>query len=171
MRSLILAAVLAVAAPGMGPQLGRPVPPETISALDLTVMPDGAGLPLGRGSVARGAVVYAERCEACHGARGEGGVEMTPVPPRLTGGVGSLAGPAPVRTVASYWPHAPGLFDYVRRSMPPEEPGALSDDDTYAVVAYLLSIDGIVGPKATVDARTLPRVRMPNAHGFVRAKE
>ena len=169
MRSLILAGLLMAAAPGQGPGLGRLVTPEEIARQDLTIMADGTGLPPGRGSVARGAVVYAERCEACHGAGGQGGVVTSA--PRLTGGVGSLAGPKPLKTISSYWPHAPGVFDYVRRSMPPEQPGALSDDDTYAVTAYLLSIDGIVGPKAVLDARSLPRVRMPNARGFVRAKE
>src|SRR5690606_24223943 len=87
--------------------------------------------------------------------------------PALTGGIGTLAGPAPVKTVASYWPYAAGVFDYVRRAMPPEAPRSLAADDLYAVTAYILSVDGIVAPDAVLDAQTLPRVVMPNRDGFV----
>lgn len=166
--AVTFAALLAVGARAAepGPGLGRPVSPENLVAMDLTIWPDGTGLPPGKGSVTRGAVVYAEQCEACHGARGAGGVDGNP---RLTGGIGSLASPTPLKTVTSYWPHAPGVFDYVRRAMPPMAPGALSDDETYAVTAYLLSVDGIVPAKAQLDRKSLPKVRMPNADGFVTA--
>ncbi len=85
---------------------------------------------------------------------------------QLTGGIGSLPSPQPIKTVASFWPYAPTVFDYVRRAMPLQAPQSLSDEEVYAVVAYLLSVDGIVAPDAVLDARSLPLVRMPNREGF-----
>lgn len=155
------------AAKAAGPQLGRPVSAARLATLDFTIEPDGTGLPQGRGGAREGAAIYEQNCEACHGARGAEPAEGIP---RLTGGVGSLASRKPIRTVASYWPYAPGLFDYIRRAMPPDRPGALSADETYAVTAYLLSIDGVVPSDATLDARALSKVRMPNANGFVDAE-
>lgn len=172
---LAIAAMLALgfdapapkAAKAAGPGLGRPVSAARLASLDLTIEPDGTGLPRGRGAARDGAAIYEQNCEACHGERG---AEPADGIPRLTGGVGSLASRKPVRTVTSYWPHAPGLFDYIRRAMPPDRPGALSADETYAVTAYLLSIDGVVPRDATLDARALSKVRMPNANGFVDAE-
>lgn len=135
-----------------------------LAALDITVLPDGDNLPKGRGTVARGAQVYADACEACHGAAGGGGVARVPA---LTGGVGTLRSDAPVKTVNSYWPQATAIFDYTRRAMPPQAPQSLGADDLYAVTAYLLSVDGIVARSTALEATSLPRVRMPNRHGFV----
>lgn len=172
-RGLVIAASLAVVAAvaqaadrPRGPDLGTPIPPETLAAIDLTIDASGAGLPAGRGTVARGAVVYSRFCQVCHGPAGAGGIEPNP---RLTGGIGSLTSPQPIRTVSSYWPHAPGVFDYIRRAMPHMAPGVLSNDDTYAVVAYLFSVDGIVPADAVLDQDSLPKVVMPNAKGFVDA--
>lgn len=153
----------ASAAPAPGPGLGRQITEDQIRRLDLTVSPDGAGLPEGGGDAARGAVVYGEQCKACHGEGGRGGVGAMP---RLTGGLGSLNTKQPVKTVNSFWPYATGVFDYIRRSMPPTRPQSLSVDDTYAVTAYLLSVDGIVGHQV-LDAKSLPEVRMPNRDGFI----
>jgi mono/diheme cytochrome c family protein len=145
------------------PNLGRPLSPEEISKLDLTVAPDGSGLPSGSGSVSAGAKVYAEKCQSCHGAKGQGGPQD-----QLTGGVGTIASAKPVKTPISYWPSATTIFDYVRRAMPLQSPQSLTDDEVYAVTAYLLSIDKIVPEDAVLDAKSLPQVKMPNRDGFVR---
>lgn len=145
------------------PNLGRPLSPEEISKLDLTVAPDGNGLPAGSGSVSTGAKVYAEKCQSCHGAKGQGGPQD-----QLTGGVGTIASAKPVKTPISYWPSATTIFDYVRRAMPLQSPQSLTDDEVYAVTAYVLSIDGVVPQDAVLDAKTLPQVKMPNRDGFVR---
>jgi S-disulfanyl-L-cysteine oxidoreductase SoxD len=145
------------------PNLGRPLTPEEISKLDITVAPDGNGLPPGSGSVSTGAKVYAEKCQGCHGAKGQGG----PMD-QLTGGVGTIASDKPVKTPVSYWPSATTIFDYVRRAMPLQSPESLSDDEVYAVTAYILSIDKIVPEEGVLDAKSLPQVKMPNRDGFVR---
>jgi len=146
-----------------GPNLGRPLTPEEIQKVDITVSTDGRGLPLGSGSVSAGAAVYAKNCQVCHGALGAGKPQD-----QLTGGLGTLATNKPVKTAASYWPTATTLFDYIRRAMPITAPQSLTNDEVYAVTAYLLSIDGIVPTDATLDAKSLPRVKMPNRDGFVR---
>jgi hypothetical protein len=145
-----------------GPNLGRPVTPEEIRKIDITVSPDGRGLPAGSGSVSAGAAVYAKSCQVCHGAQGAGKPQD-----QLTGGLGTLASGKPVKTPASYWPAATTLFDYIRRAMPITSPQSLTNDEVYAVTAYILSIDGIVSSDAVLDAKSLPRVKMPNKDGFV----
>jgi len=145
------------------PNLGRPLTPEEISKLDITVAPDGSGLPAGSGSVSAGANVYSEKCQSCHGARGQGGPQD-----QLTGGVGTIASEKPVKTPVSYWPSATTIFDYVRRAMPLQSPQSLTNDEVYAVTAYILSIDKIVPEDAVLDAKSLPQVKMPNRDGFVR---
>jgi hypothetical protein len=145
-----------------GPNLGRPLTPEEIRKIDITVVPDGRGLPPGSGSVSAGAAVYAKSCQSCHGAQGAGKPQD-----QLTGGVGSLASGKPVKTAVSYWPAATTLFDYIRRAMPITSPQSLTNDEVYAVTAYILSIDGIVPSDALLDAKSLPRVKMPNRDGFV----
>lgn len=145
-----------------GPVLGRVASPPAIRAMDITVSADGTGLPAGSGSVVQGRATYELQCEACHGPNGGGGIAD-----RLTGGLGSLASAKPIKTVASYWPYAPPLFDYIRRAMPLTAPQSLEDDEVYGLVAYLLSIDGIVATDARLDASTLARIRMPNRDGFV----
>jgi cytochrome c len=141
----------------------RPLPPEEVKQLDLTIAPDGAGLPPGSGSVAAGAEIYARKCQSCHGAEGAGKPQD-----RLTGGVGTLASEKPIKTPVSFWPRATTLFDYIRRAMPINAPQSLPDNEVYAVTAYLLSIDGVVPKDAVLDAKTLPAVKMPNRDGFVR---
>jgi S-disulfanyl-L-cysteine oxidoreductase SoxD len=145
-----------------GPNLGRPLSPEEIQKVDITVAPDGKGLPPGSGSVAAGAAVYATKCQACHGPDGAG----KPME-QLTGGVGTLATAKPVKTPVSYWPSATILFDYIRRAMPTTAPQSLTNDQAYALTAYILSVDGIVAKDAVLDAKSLPKVKMPNRDGFV----
>jgi S-disulfanyl-L-cysteine oxidoreductase SoxD len=145
-----------------GPNLGRPLAPEEIQKMDITVTTDGKGLPPGSGSVSVGAAVYAKQCQACHGPTGTGKPQE-----QLTGGVGSLASGKPVKTPNSYWPSATTLFDYIRRAMPLAAPQSLTNDEVYAVTAYLLSVDAIVPADAVLDAKSLPRVKMPNRDGFI----
>ena len=142
--------------------LGRIATPAEIKGWDIDVARDGANLPPGSGSVERGRVVFSEQCASCHGAEGQGGVGD-----RLVGGQGTLATPRPVRTVGSYWPYAPTLFDYVRRAMPQNAPQSLSNEDVYAVSAYILSLNGLVPADAVLDAKTLAAIKMPNRDDFV----
>jgi len=141
--------------------LGQPATPADIAGWDIDVRADGKGLPQGRGSVSDGQKIFAETCAACHGEHGEGG----PMD-RLVGGVGTLASPNPVKTVGSYWPYAPTLFDYVRRAMPFTAPQSLTADQVYAVCAYILYLNRIIPAGAVLDAQTLPAIEMPNRHGF-----
>lgn len=146
-----------------GPGLGEAPDAAHLAALDFTILPDGTGLPPGSGDAVAGARVYAEHCLACHGERGEGGIND-----RLAGGLSSLDTARPVKTVGSYWPYATTIFDYVRRAMPYPAPGSLSADDVYAVTAYLLHINGIIAEDMRIDAASLPQVKMPNRDNFVR---
>jgi len=161
---IVAAAILAAAevAGAQGPGLGRPVSSDEVRKIDITVTPDGRGLPAGSGSVSGGATVYAKYCQSCHGEKGAGKPQD-----QLTGGLGTLSSPKPVKTPASYWPVATTLFDYIRRAMPIAAPQSLSNDEVYAVTAYILSIDGIVPNDAVLDAKSLPQVKMPNKDGFV----
>lgn len=155
------AATLMASAEDAAPRLGAPLSPTQVAAVDWTVLPSGAGLPPGSGSAQAGAALYARHCQACHGAEGQGGMNGD-----LVGGVGSLASAAPKKTVTSYWPYATIAFDYIRRAMPYTAPGSLTADEVYALVAYLLSLDGVVPAEAVLDAASLAAVKMPNADGF-----
>jgi S-disulfanyl-L-cysteine oxidoreductase SoxD len=149
-------------APARPPEFGAAVSTEEIARFDISIPPSGAGLPKGGGSARQGLQVYEQKCMACHGAKGAGKPADV-----LVGGVGSLASRTPLRTVGSYWPYATTLFDYVRRAMPLPNPLSLTDDEVYAVSAYLLFLNGIVGEDAVMNAQTLPAVKMPNRDGFV----
>jgi S-disulfanyl-L-cysteine oxidoreductase SoxD len=148
--------------PTARPNLGVAADPALIKAWDISIPPSGAGLPPGSGTVKQGALVYAAKCQACHGERGVG----KPMD-ALVGGIGSLATDKPVRTVGSFWPYATTLFDYVRRAMPTTAPMSLTDEEVYAVSAYVLNINGIIGENDVMNAQTLPGVRMPNRDGFI----
>jgi S-disulfanyl-L-cysteine oxidoreductase SoxD len=145
--------------------IGRPATPQEIAGEDIDVRADGAGLPPGQGSVEQGEALFAEACAACHGERGEKAV----IPAlQLTGGRGTLASPAAIQTVGSYWPYATTLFDYIRRAMPFQAPQSLTPDQVYAVTAYVLHLNGVVPAGTVLDAGTLPGVQMPNRDGFTR---
>jgi S-disulfanyl-L-cysteine oxidoreductase SoxD len=149
--------------------LGKTPDPALLAAMDTDVDPRGHGLPAGEGTVSQGAVVYAAQCASCHGARGEG---RSPSPALVgrtpaAGHVFALDNKAP-RTIGNYWPYATTVFDYVQRAMPLSTPGTLTAAETYSVVAYLLSENGIVAPDAVMNAQTLPAVVMPAATFFVR---
>lgn len=145
--------------------LGRAATKDEIAAIDIDIMPDGHGLPAGRGSYAEGKTIYNERCVACHGENLEG-VKQTGGP-ALIGGRGTLATGKPVKTVESYLAQTSTLYDYIHRAMPLDAPGSLKPDEVYALSAYILGRGGIVDDKAVMDAKSLPRVRMPNADGFI----
>ena len=142
--------------------IGRVATPAEIAGWNIDVGGDGSNLPPGSGSVSHGREVFDQQCAACHGARGEGGVGD-----QLVGGQRTLATPKPVRTVGSYWPYAPTLFDYIRRAMPQNAPESLSNDDVYAVSAYILNLNGLLPADAMLDAKTLAAIKMPNRNMFV----
>jgi mono/diheme cytochrome c family protein len=145
-----------------GPGLGVPATGAEIESADVSIGPDGAGLPPGSGTPAQGEAVFNTKCVACHGPQGSGTVND-----QLVGGRGTLTKAAPVKTIGSYWPYATTVFDYVRRAMPYPTPHSLSDQEVYAITAYLLSLNGIIGKDAVMDAKTLPQVQMPNRGNFI----
>jgi S-disulfanyl-L-cysteine oxidoreductase SoxD len=142
--------------------IGHTATPTEIVGWNIDIGRDGSGLPPGGGTVSRGRDVFARQCSACHGEKGEGGVGD-----RLVGGQGTLATSNPVRTVGSYWPYATTLFDYIRRAMPQNAPESLSNDDVYAVSAYILNLNGLLPADTTLDAKSLPAIKMPNRKMFV----
>jgi cytochrome c len=141
--------------------IGRAATAAEIAGWNIDVDSHGDNLPAGSGSVGHGREVFAQQCAACHGTEGEGGIGD-----RLAGGQGTLATPKPVRTVGSYWPYASTLFDYIRRAMPQNAPQSLSNDDVYAVSAYILNLNGLLPADATLDAKTLSAIKMPNRSMF-----
>ena len=161
--ALIAAAMVTTPTFAQPPQFGQPIAPADLAPWDISIGPDGVGLPPGRGTAAQGEAVYIAQCHACHGEKGMGRPNDA-----LVGGIGSLApGSVPVKTVGSYWPYATTLFDYVRRAMPFQESQSLTSDELYAVSAYILHLNGIIGRDDVLDAQSLPKVRMPNRDGFV----
>jgi mono/diheme cytochrome c family protein len=142
--------------------LGRAPTVDEVKAWNVTIPPDGKGLPPGAGTAALGKAIYTERCASCHGPKGDDG-KYSP----LVGGRDTLNTDKPVRTIGSYWPNATTLWSYINRAQPFDEPGSLTHEQVYAVTAYLLHLNGIIGQDEVIDARTLPAVKMPNRDGFV----
>ncbi|MDI1261932.1 MAG: cytochrome c [bacterium] len=143
---------------------GTPATPAQIAGWDIDVRgEDGMGLPEGKGTVERGADVYAEQCAACHGTFGEGEGRF----PKLVGGVGTLRDERPEPTVGSYWPFAPTLWDYINRAMPMPSPHTLSADDVYALTAYILHLNDLVPDAFVADRKSLPDVKMRNRNNFI----
>jgi S-disulfanyl-L-cysteine oxidoreductase SoxD len=153
---------LTSATPKRGPNLGATPPAAMLAAMDISIPPSGEGLPGGSGNAVQGQKVYDAKCQACHGPKGVGKPADA-----LVGGKGSLASGKPMRTVGSYWPYATTLFDYTRRAMPTTAPMSLSNEEVYAVTAYVLFLNGIVPETAEMNAQTLPQVKMPNRDGFI----
>jgi cytochrome c len=147
--------------------LGQPASPAQIQALDIDIMPDGRGLPEGRGTPREGAAVYAARCASCHGAKGEGGSADRLVGRNDGDSFAHATNAKLIRTVGSYWPYATTLFDYTRRAMPFQRPGTLTAEETYGLVAYILFLNGVVAEDAVIDAGSLPKVVMPARGKFV----
>ena len=144
-----------------GPHLGEPITEDELASWDITIMPDGTGLPAGRGTAALGEPIFAQKCSLCHGNEGEGGVgpSLTAGPPHATLDGG--------KTIANYWPYATTLYDYIRRAMPPNAPGTLADQEVYALTAYVLYLNELIGEDEVIDQDTLPEIEMPNRDNFI----
>jgi hypothetical protein len=142
--------------------IGRVAEPREIAGWDIDVRPDGQGLPDGKGSVKEGEAVFMGKCAACHGEFGESAGRW----PQVAGGTGSLASDDPVKTVGSYFPYLSSVFDYVRHAMPFGDAQSLTDDELYAVTAYLLFLNDIVDDKFVLSKQSFAKVKMPNAGGF-----
>ena len=164
-RSILAGLALAVAAGTVsaeGPNLGKPITEAEVAPWDISIMPDGTGLPAGSGTAAHGEEVFAQHCVACHGEGGKGtefGAAVVGGPPHasLDGG----------KTIKNYWPYATTLFDFIRRAMPYPQPNSLSNDEVYALTAYILSLNQLIGDNDAMNAQTLPKVQMPNRDGFI----
>src|SRR5690242_196869 len=150
---------------------GEAATEQDIARVAIAIPADGKGLPPGRGGYGKGKQVYEMACAACHGADLKGVAGLPDMPAgaalRLVGGRGTLTSRKPIVTVESYWPYATTLFDYIRRAMPYTSPGSLSADEIYAVSAYILAEGNIIDKSAVLDAKSLPKVEMPNRDGFV----
>ena len=158
---LLTLALSAGVAFAQAPNLGKPISPAEIAAWDINILPDGSGLPPGNGTPAEGARVYAAKCSGCHGPEGKGGING-----RLVGGE-PIKNMESEKTIANFWPFATTLYDYIRRAMPWPKPRSLSNQETYALTAYILSLNKIIGEGDAMNAQTLPKVRMPNRDGFI----
>jgi len=143
------------------PRLGKPISQTDLAEWDINILPDGSNLPPGSGSAAEGARIFADKCAVCHGDHGQGGHAV-----RVIGGPAkaSLDGG---KTIANYWPYATTLFDFIRRAMPFTQPRSLSDHEVYALVAFILAENKLIGADDEISAATLPKVRMPNRDNFV----
>lgn len=147
------------------PSLGKPISEADIKQWDIAVLPDGTNLPAGSGTPAQGAKIYAEKCIACHAEGGKGG--GAPGAGALVGGAPLTDGIDTVKTIANYYAYATTVFDYIRRAMPYNAPRSLADNEVYALTAYILSLNKLIGDNDTMDAKTLPQVKMPNRDNFI----
>jgi cytochrome c len=167
-ETLTLAAPLAVgltlANAADAPRFGQPIAPGDFAPWDISIAPDGVGLPSGSGTPTQGATVYAERgCALCHGEKGAGG----PSGPLVGGGPLDRTDRDPVKLIGNYWPYATTIFDFTRRAMPWASPKTLTDNEVYALTAYILALNKIIGENDVMNADTLPKVKMPNRDGFI----
>lgn len=153
------------AAFAQSPGLGRPITEPDIKAWDIAILPDGTNLPPGSGTPAQGAKIYAEKCVACHAEGGKGGAAPGAGP--LVGGAPLTKGIDTVKTIANYYPYATTIFDYVRRAMPFNMPRSLTGDEAYALTAYILALNKLIGENDVMDAKSLPQVKMPNRDNYI----
>ncbi|HKA34661.1 MAG TPA: cytochrome c [Candidatus Binatia bacterium] len=158
----VFALALAVGvATAQAPNLGKSIDPAEIAAWDISILPDGTGLPPGRGTPAQGAAVYLQKCFMCHGENGKGGVNAA-----LVGG-GPVTGIDSGKTIANFWPYSTTVFDYIRRAMPWQQPRSLTNDEVYALTAYIFALNKLIGENDEMNADTLPKIKMPNRDGFI----
>jgi S-disulfanyl-L-cysteine oxidoreductase SoxD len=158
------------AALAQGPNLGRPISQADIAAWDIDIEPDGAGLPAGSGTAAQGAPIFEEQCSACHGEGGKGATTTksgAPAAPPVVSDIKRKGIDDTTLSIANYWPYATTLFDYIRRSMPWTTPRSLTDDQVYALTAYILAQNKLIDGQQVIDAQTLPKVQMPKRNGFI----
>ena len=163
------AAQVALPTPGPAPNprvagtfgFGRAATADEIREIDIDVRRDGSGLPAGSGTADQGQPIFAQKCAACHGASGEG----SSVAPKLVDPTPFVTG-VTAPTIGNYWLYATTVWDYINRAMPFDMPGSLSPNEVYALTAYLLSQNQIIAANEVIDARSLPKVNMPNAAGF-----
>jgi cytochrome c len=162
MSTLKVLALSLICAPALaaGPNLGQPLTHGDLAAWEIHVYPDGKGLPAGSGTMAQGAPIFAQKCAHCHGEAGKGATNAALVgaPPIKT-----IVAP---RTIANFWPYATTVFDYIRRAMPWQSPRTLTNDEVYALTAYILALNKLIGENDVMNAETLPQVQMPNRDGF-----
>ena len=142
--------------------LGTPISEADIAAWDISILPDGTGLPAGSGTPAQGAPIFASKCAVCHGEAGKGGSAAA-----LVGGLPLTNGIETPKTIANFWPYATTIFDFTRRAMPWPKPRSLTNEEVYALTAYLLAQNKIIGETDVMNAQTLAKVRMPNRDGFI----
>ncbi len=144
---------------------GKPISQAELASWDIDIRtPDGKGLPPGKGSVAQGKQVYDAKCAVCHGPEAKGGSQYG----SMVGGIGSFTTNKRVLTPGSMYPYAPILFDYIRRAMPMNAPQTLTNDEVYALSAYILHLNGLISANAVMDAKSLAAVEMPNRNGFIK---
>ena len=163
---VLLAANAALAQTPTYKNVGRAPTKEEIQAWDISAGPDGKGLPSGQGTAKEGAPIFAAKCAVCHGANAEG----AKIGPRLTGGkaeIETFTTLKPVRTLGAYWPYATTVWDYINRAMPRNNGGTLTPNEVYALTAFVLAKSSIIKEDDVMDAKTLPKVEMPNRNGFV----
>jgi cytochrome c len=162
---LSLALCISGAAFAQSPGLGKPISEPDIATWDIAVLPDGTNLPAGSGTPAQGAKIYAEKCVACHAEGGKGG--GAPGASALVGGAPLTNGIDTVKTIANYYAYATTVFDYVRRAMPYTMPRSLTDNEAYALTAYILALNKLIGEDQVMDAKSLPQVKMPNRDNYI----
>src|SRR5262245_9581848 len=163
---LVVTVVSAFAAAAIAetPNLGKPIAEPDIAAWDIAAMPDGTGLPPGSGTAVQGAAVFAQKCALCHGDGAKGGpVARAP----LFGGRPVSSGIDTPKTIGNFWGHATTVFDFTRGAMPFNQPRTLTADELYATTAYLLFLNKIIGENDVMDAKSLPKVKMPNGDNFI----
>jgi cytochrome c len=159
----LLLALASTAALAQTPGLGKPATEADIAAWDISVMPDGTGLPPGSGTAVVGARLYAEKCSACHGDNGRN-PPAAGASPMVSGPIAGIEGP---KTIGSFYGYSTIVFDFVRRAMPFNMPRTLTNDEVYALTAYLLALNKIIGENDVMNAETLPKVKMPNRDNFI----
>jgi S-disulfanyl-L-cysteine oxidoreductase SoxD len=145
-----------------GPNLGKSIEPSDIAPWDISIGPEGAGLPKGNGAAAQGATIFEEKCALCHGEHGKGGHSIALVrDDRITDISASM------KSIPNFWPYATTLFDYIRRAMPWHMPRSLTGEEAYALTAYILAENKVIAPSEPMNAETLPKVKMQNREGFI----
>ncbi len=145
------------------PGLGTRISEADITAWDISILPDGTGLPAGSGTAAQGAPIFAAKCAMCHGEAGKG----SPAGNVLVGGAPLASAIETTKTIGNFWGYSTTVFDFIRRAMPFQQPRTLTDNEAYALTAYLLALNKIIGESEVMNAKTLPLVKMPNRDGFI----